>query len=88
MYPPSPSIFQPQERRVVKMLLGWASRARARLGVPRINPETKHVLAYRAMRRGYINRLWRYQTDQTPRPYVLKNRLSPRCFYDETLRMS
>jgi hypothetical protein len=48
-----------KERNVVDRLMAWASRARRRLGAGRIAPTTRHVLAYRALRRAYINRLWK-----------------------------
>jgi len=47
-----------KERKVVDRLMAWATRARRRLGESRIAPSTRHVLAYRALRRAYVNRLW------------------------------
>lgn len=48
-----------KERFVVEKLMAWASRARARLGKPTILPTTHHILAYRALRRAYVDELWR-----------------------------
>jgi len=48
-----------KERKIVEGLMRWASRARARLGKPPIDPTTTHVHAYRVLRREYVDRLWK-----------------------------